>query len=310
MDNVFGQNRKPSNTAFAQQKLKAWQPILTPLPVIISFLIIGIVFIPVGVILLEASNSVKEWTSQAYEANCSIGSNCTITTGPLNMDPPIYVYYKLENFYQNHRRYVKSRNDDQLRGIEIKDLNLLSDCQPYASVNNSNDPNNFYLPCGLIARSMFNDTYVIRNSLGEAVPLSKNGIAWQSDLDVKFKNPPNGTPGKRVDNINDFTDPDFVVWMRTAGLPTFRKLWRVIDTKLVGDYTIEINNNYPVAIFGGKKYIVISTTSWLGGRNPFLGYAYIVIGALCVVLAAIFGIKHKVSGRMPGDTSYLEWAKT
>lgn len=48
-----------TDTAFAQQKLRAWQPILTPLPVIISFLVIGFVFIPVGVVLLETSNAVR-----------------------------------------------------------------------------------------------------------------------------------------------------------------------------------------------------------------------------------------------------------
>jgi len=32
------------------------------------------------------------------------------------MKPPIYVYYELSNYYQNHRRYVKSRSSLQLRG--------------------------------------------------------------------------------------------------------------------------------------------------------------------------------------------------
>ena len=32
------------------------------------------------------------------------------------MSPPIYVYYKLDNYYQNHRRYVKSRSSSQLLG--------------------------------------------------------------------------------------------------------------------------------------------------------------------------------------------------
>jgi hypothetical protein len=221
------------------------------------------------------------------------------------------MYYKLENYYQNHRRYVKSRNDDQLRGVVVKDINLLADCQPWASVNGSTDPNQFYLPCGLIARSLFNDTYIIRGPNGTAVQTSNQGIAWQSDIDVKFNNPPNGTPGIRLPGIeDDFKNPDFIVWMRTAGLPTFRKLHRVINTPLIGTYTIEIQNNYPVESFGGKKYVVLSTVSWLGGKNPFLGYAYIVIGALCVLLAAVFAIKHKISGRTPGDTSYLEWARS
>lgn len=35
-------------------------------------------------------------------------------TVPERMEPPIYMYYKLTNFYQNHRRYVKSRSDVQL----------------------------------------------------------------------------------------------------------------------------------------------------------------------------------------------------
>ncbi|MFS7999554.1 putative CDC50/LEM3 family protein [Helianthus anomalus] len=31
------------------------------------------------------------------------------------MKQPIYVYYQLDNYYQNYRRYVKSRSDQQLR---------------------------------------------------------------------------------------------------------------------------------------------------------------------------------------------------
>jgi len=32
------------------------------------------------------------------------------------MIAPVYVYYQLDNFYQNHRRYVKSRDYKQLMG--------------------------------------------------------------------------------------------------------------------------------------------------------------------------------------------------
>lgn len=61
--------------------------------------------------------------------------------------------------------------------------------------------------------------------------------------------------------------------------------------------------------FGGHKKIVITTMSWMGGRNDFLGWAYLTVGLLCIVLATIFFIKHRVSGRQPGDTSFLEWAR-
>ena len=35
------------------------------------------------------------------------------------MKAPVYVYYELDNFYQNHRRYVKSRSDSQLEGENV-----------------------------------------------------------------------------------------------------------------------------------------------------------------------------------------------
>ena len=28
----------------------------------------------------------------------------------------VYLYYELDNYYQNHKRYVRSRDDDQLAG--------------------------------------------------------------------------------------------------------------------------------------------------------------------------------------------------
>lgn len=43
------------------------------------------------------------------------------------MKAPIYFYYELENFYQNHRRYVKSKSSTQLSGEVIS----LSDAEKY-----------------------------------------------------------------------------------------------------------------------------------------------------------------------------------
>ncbi len=105
------------------------------------------------------------------------------------------------------------------------------------------------------------------------------------------------------------TDEDFIVWMRTAGLPTFKKLYRVINRDLkAGDVlTVQVLNYYPVKAFSGQKAIVLSTTSWLGGKNNFLGWAYIVVGIICFTLAIAFLIKHLVSPRPLGDMSYFSW---
>lgn len=47
------------DTAFRQQRLKAWQPILTPKTVLPLFFAIGIIFAPIGGALLYASAQVR-----------------------------------------------------------------------------------------------------------------------------------------------------------------------------------------------------------------------------------------------------------
>ena len=85
------------------------------------------------------------------------------------MKAPIYVYYQLDNFYQNHRRYVASRSDEQLRGVVTT---ATSECDPmittkdnttfkYDSVNNTAIAEGQWTlnPCGLIANSLFNGKF-------------------------------------------------------------------------------------------------------------------------------------------------------
>lgn len=79
---------------------------------------------------------------------------------PADIQPPVLLYYKLTNFYQNHRRYVKSLNQDQLRGDFVSASTLSSgDCKPLGSNNGK-----AVYPCGLIANSLFNGEFSIVQS--------------------------------------------------------------------------------------------------------------------------------------------------
>lgn len=62
-------------------------------------------------------------------------------------------------------------------------------------------------------------------------------------------------------------------------------------------------SDYPVRQFGGTKSVVISTVSWIGGKQPFLGWSYVAVAALCVLLAVIGTIKHLIRPRKMGDMS-------
>lgn len=82
--------------------------------------------------------------------------------------------------------------------------------------------------------------------------------------------------------------------MRTAALPSFRKLYGRIEEDLDADDVIEVNlmNNYDTYSFGGKKKLVLSTSSWLGGKNDFLGVAYIFVGSSCIFVGIVFVLLH------------------
>lgn len=47
------------DTAFKQQRLKAWQPILTPKTVLPTLFIIGIIFAPIGALLIWGNSQVR-----------------------------------------------------------------------------------------------------------------------------------------------------------------------------------------------------------------------------------------------------------
>lgn len=92
---------------------------------------------------------------------------------------------------------------------------------------------------------------------------------------------------------------DLIVWMRTAALPTFRKLYGKIEVDLqpgnIIDVTLE--NNYNTYSFNGKKKLVLSTSSWLGGKNDFIGIAYLTVGGLCLTLALAFILIYLIKPR-------------
>ena len=107
----------------------------------------------------------------------------------------MFLYYGLTNFYQNHRRYVKSRDNKQLYG----DLSSgIEECSPFLTKKVEGQPDQRYAPCGAIANSLFNDTIVLEYcekkscqsiDTWKTVKVTGRGIAWESDKQYKFKNP-------------------------------------------------------------------------------------------------------------------------
>lgn len=218
------------------------------------------------------------------------------------------MYYQLDNFYQNHRRYVKSRSNKQLMGEQLeKDSTDVDDCDPImlnSDLEEDQQKNllgmpfteeelkNVAFPCGLVAKSFFTDEFKsFKSADGTSYEINDKGIAWDSDREYKFKNLPDAEKDKV--QWQDVEDEHFIVWMRTAGLPNFRKLYGKIEQDLpAGTYTVIVDNKYNVSSFDGSKYFVLSTTNVFGGTNYFLAVCYIVVGALCIMFGIIFFIAY------------------
>ncbi|VDD76711.1 unnamed protein product [Mesocestoides corti] len=295
------------DSRFYQQKLWAWQPILTASNICPYFYVVAIIFIPLGAFFLVTSNGQK-----------LVVSECHLHDRIIKMFPifyvylkgPLYVFYGLTNFFQNHRRYVMSRDDNQLNGkaITVPSPN----CAPYRYFNDSGTEK-IIAPCGAVANSLFNDTFALTltqkkgqsNAVNKIVKFSYENIAWKSDRDVKFGRPANWDNTakpinwpKPVQEVNPNAYSGYsqlLVWMRTAALPNFRKNYADIvhendfaDGLPAGDYEVNVSYAYPVTQFSGTKRFIISQASWLGGRNPTLGIAYIVVGCIHAILAVIF----------------------
>lgn len=60
------------------------------------------------------------------------------------------------------------------------------------------------------------------------------------------------------------TNEHFIVWMRTAGLPSFRKLYGRIDQTIPAGTQLSflVNPGFEVVSFGGKKRLGAFPSRW------------------------------------------------
>jgi LEM3 (ligand-effect modulator 3) family / CDC50 family len=282
---MAGQDKKPKNTSLKQQRLWAFRPVHSVESSLIILSVCGLIFITLGITFYVGYSNQTEY-SVRYNDSCT-GSACIqYIQVPTTIPGPVFVYYELENFYQNYRLYVKSKSYTQLRGgnppsSELSYCNGARYNKDFAGyyTGKTLNPDDTARPCGLIARSVFNDTFRIP---GYTIDTSK--IVTSVDKSMYEDIPSN--EWRTIDE-------HLITWMKISPLPNFRKLWGVIYSDVnAGKLEIDISNNYDVSGWNGTKNIILSTNGMLGGKNIFLWIFFICAGAFCFLccLFFIFGI--------------------
>lgn len=97
-----------------------------------------------------------------------------------------------------------------------------------------------------------------------------------------------------ISPIDGVTDEHFIVWMRTASLPTFRKLYGRISGPFTSGQTIifDIVANYEVKSFGGTKSLLLSSVGSFGGKNRFIGEMLLSSGVIFLIFGVLVAVYH------------------
>ena len=303
---------------FRQQTMPAWKPLYSPAPVLSALWIIGVVLCILGIVAIIVTTDIRQ-ISVPYGDKCGNSTPCKVTVDiqkPLRL--PVAVYYELRGFYQNYRTYTTSRSQEQLEGNVILDPKILSECSPMLKRNTSGGSDEVFFPCGLVAWSHFNDSFSLgvitqNSSTEQSLKLEKKNIAPKYNRDRYRKDPGENITGVRV--VDDITDEDFLVWMRHASFPRFKKLYRRIETGVnteakeipAGKLVVHVDENvFPVNEFG-SKHLVLTEISWLGGKNTLLGYLLFVGSGIYLIFAIVLTWVEIIHPRKMGDISRISW---
>ncbi len=112
-----------------------------------------------------------------------------------------------------------------------------------------------------------------------------------------------------ISPIEGVTNEHFVVWMRLAAKSKFRKLYGFLDQSIKAGSKVkfDVKANWNVKSFKGTKSLILSTSSIFGGKNPYLGIAFIGVGGVSLFFALFFTVKQTFRPRLLAQNKYLSY---
>jgi hypothetical protein len=268
------------------------------------FLLLFVFYLVIGIVLAATSNQYVEYKMR-YDDKCENGQTITVTFDiKENLTGNIFFYYELHNFYQNHFRFRGSQDRNQFHGRYTEEPKK---CAPIIVAN---DNKTTLAPCGLMPLYFFNDFYTFPKETG----FTDKGIAWDGEKNNLF-NPINekytGKSRWMLSGIQgeyfpgELMNEHFMVWMRTANRPTFKKLFARTSTEIqAGKLEVGVVCNFDKNVYSGERYISIVKPGAFGGKNMPLYVASLVLSGFLLVGTVIFAVVP--SNRKVQDNSILD----
>lgn len=185
-----------------RQELKNLTLEPTPLCSMICNLIVGIIFLAVMNPIFKSSNDYLSYRVEYTDCNINPGpGNKCIKTIEIKekIEGKILVFYEIEDFYINHKEFVRSKKFSQLENnmnedekffqcegaqymYQVKDDGIYETFTGEPLKNTS-----LAYPCGLFAKYMFNDTFMLMNDK-EQLRINETNIAYYEHRDLLFVN--------------------------------------------------------------------------------------------------------------------------
>lgn len=112
-----------------------------------------------------------------------------------------------------------------------------------------------------------------------------------------------------ISPLEHVTNEHFVVWMRVAATPNFKKLYGYFEQTIPAGTKLEfeVNMNYVVQSFNGTKALTMTTNSMWGTKNATIGITIYAFGYFCLACGVFFGLKHWIKPRKIADRKYLHY---
>jgi hypothetical protein len=275
-----------------QQELKRCRLRSVPYCTSVIYLLLALVYF--WLFAYHGLNRLYGYTVEMrYDDLCEGATNCLVSFNVTRtLRNRVGLYYKLTKVHQMRREIASSFQSGMLQG-EYVDIAKLSDCTPVIYINNTVQQDNLYIPCGLLAKTVFNDSFTL---VDDPDKFSETGIALDVDRDQLFR------PGNdHYENASHWlkdsgmfpegqTNEHFIVWMRQSAFSPFRKLYALTEEGLEkGTYTMVIRNNYDTRSFEGEKWFVIAETGFFGTIPYGPAMVFGIMSAMFFAAAGILG---------------------